>query len=378
MENIQNLINQVDVICKKNAEALDASGSRFNIFKICGVNHDENTHSAIITEFLNPNGAHGLKSNFLKSFINTFCNGDLKKNFDYESASAKTEHHTGDGRIDIFIEDGKGRVIIIENKIYDPGRVGQVEKYDSFAKNHYIERNYQLFYLTLWGNEAPNQSKKKVVYKCISHEKDIIAWLEECVCIAKQIPIVRETIIQYINHIKSLTNQDMDTENKKEIIELLSKPESLEPVFAIGENFADIKNHIVNEVFLPKLISVCKELKLEIDTKENEDWVNKPCAFQIFKRSWNFFEIRFEFRRKGLGSLIAGIVPKDGARNAKTYKVLKQHFIKGRKGNWPYNDFPIFPHWGKDAMIAIHNGKMVEIFKEEIKKILKLTKGLDM
>lgn len=56
MDRINNLLNQVSIIGKKNAEILDATGGRFNMFRICGVNHYENTHSAILTEFLNPKG----------------------------------------------------------------------------------------------------------------------------------------------------------------------------------------------------------------------------------------------------------------------------------------------------------------------------------
>ena len=69
MERIKSLLHQVAIIRQKNTEILDASGSRFNMFGLCGVNHYENTHSAIIAEFLNSNGSHGLKSKFLEAFI---------------------------------------------------------------------------------------------------------------------------------------------------------------------------------------------------------------------------------------------------------------------------------------------------------------------
>lgn len=58
MDKIKNLLNQVSIISNKNAEILDATGGRFNMFRVCGVNHYEKTHSAIIAEFLNPNGTH--------------------------------------------------------------------------------------------------------------------------------------------------------------------------------------------------------------------------------------------------------------------------------------------------------------------------------
>ena len=69
MGNIQNLLNQVSIITKKNAEYIDATGGRFNMFRIVGVNHYENTHSAILAELLNPKGTHGLKSKLLELFV---------------------------------------------------------------------------------------------------------------------------------------------------------------------------------------------------------------------------------------------------------------------------------------------------------------------
>lgn len=86
MENIRNLLNQIKNITNKNDEILDATGARFNMFKICGVNHYENTHSAILAEFLHPNGAHGLKSKPLERFVALFGNDVLKNNFNYEKA----------------------------------------------------------------------------------------------------------------------------------------------------------------------------------------------------------------------------------------------------------------------------------------------------
>ena len=171
----------------------------------------------------------------------------------------------------------------------------------------------------------------------------------------------------------------MDTKNKDEIIQLLCKPENLESVFAIGDRLSDVKNYLVNKVLLPQLTSVCEESGLK-NVSEECDWVNKPWAgFQIINPSWKFFKICFEFQNKGLGFLIAGIIHKGDARNDETFEILKQRLPKDRNNkNWAYKDFPTYTHWGKDAMKAIQNGKMAEIFKAEIEKTLELTKGLDM
>lgn len=375
MNSIENLLDQVAIISKKNAEILDASGGRFNMFKICGVNHYENTHSTILAEFLNPNGTHGLKSKLLESFIEMFCNENLKEKFDIEKASVFTEYSTNKGRIDILI-DSQDHAIIIENKIYADDQWEQLKRYKSFAEEKYKKDNYQIFYLTLWGDEASDQSGEGVDYTPISYQVDIIAWMERCVCIAVHFPIVRETLNQYINHLKSLTNQDMNTKNNEEIIEILSK--NIESTFVISDNFTTLKNHLINKVFLPQLSAICKVKGLK-NISEECDRVNKPYAgFQIENPEWNFFKIAFEFTTQGLKNLIIGIIHKDREnRNDETFEKLKLHFVK-KNDLWVYDPFPTYPNWGKEAMIAIQNGDMAEVFKEQIKSILNKTKGFDM
>ena len=376
MDNIKNLLNQVAIISKKNAEILDASGGRFNMFRVCGVNHYENTHSAILAEFLNPNGTHGLKSKLLECFVEMFCNPVIKHNFKIEKASIFTEYSANEGRMDILIKDTENHAIIIENKIYADDQWEQLKRYKAFAHKEYGEDNYQILYLTLWGNEASEQSSEGVDYTPISYQTDIIAWLGKCVSIAVHFPIVRETINQYINHLKSLTNQDMNTKNIEEVVEILTK--NLESSFVVADNIANLKNYLINKVFLPQLSLICKELGLE-NVSEEYDRVNESWAgFQIINTRWKVFKIGFEFESKGLGNFIIGINHiNNDIRKDETFEQLKPFFAR-KNNNWVWKSFPTYSYWGKDAMIAIQNGEMANIFKEEIKKILEQTKDLEM
>lgn len=254
MDRINNLLNQVSIIGKKNAEILDATGGRFNMFRVCGVNHYENTHSAILTEFLNPKGTHGLKSKLLECFIKTLGENFTINGFNCENARIYTEYSTPEGRIDILIEDEKRKkAIIIENKIYANDQLNQLERYDSYAEEKYPKGNYQILYLTLDGKEATEQSGKGVSYLTISYEENIINWLEKCVAIASRFPIVRETIIQYINHLKELTHQDMNNKNKEEITEVLSKIENLRAAKIIYQNYLATFDSIIKKHFNPKM-----------------------------------------------------------------------------------------------------------------------------
>ena len=381
MEQIQNLLNQIAIISNKNAEILDATGGRFNMFRVCGIDHYENKHSAIIAEFLRTNGSHGLKEKFLECFVTMFCNDTMKQVFDCENASVDTERSVDDGRIDILIEDRNKHAIIVENKIYAGDQREQLKRYNNFAEREYGNGNYQIFYLTLWGDDASEHSGQEVDYTCISYQKDIIEWMEKCACIGMRLPMVRETIYQYINHLKSLTNQDMDAKSKEEIVQLLCKPENLDSAFSIIENADGIRYYIVNKIFLPKLTEICDELKLKNVSKECNHDTEFPC-FRIVKESWNYFDIWFEFQsKKGLnGHLVYGIIAKNTEKvNLATYKELTNRF----NGNYPprfdvYNEFLPYSRWGKDAMKAITGEEMANIFKTKIEEILDITKDLDL
>ena len=134
MKEIENLLQQVTTITQKNKELLNATGGLFNMFRICGVNHYENTHSAIIAELLNPQGTHSLKSELLEAFLNLIGKDFIPDTFNPYNATVYTEYTTDKGRIDILIEDANQNAIIIENKIYAEDQYEQLKRYEQFAK----------------------------------------------------------------------------------------------------------------------------------------------------------------------------------------------------------------------------------------------------
>lgn len=388
MDNLQNLLSQVAIIKQKNDELIAATGGNFNMFRVCGVNYYENTHSAILAEFLRPDGTHGFKEKFLQCFVDMFCGETLKQNFMCDKAKVHTEHTTDEGRIDILIEDGK-RAIIIENKIYAGDQWEQLKRYNKYAENKFGTGNYQIFYLNLWGHEASEQSGEGVSYIPLSYEKNVIAWLEECCRMAALLPtvLVRDTIIQYINHLKSLTNQGMATQSREEITQLLCRDENIKPAFIIGDNLTNLKNYLINEKFLPQIAFICEELKLD-NKSQKQDWVNGSyTGFVIHNPKWKFFNIKFSFFCKiGLENFFFGIShidknDKNPIKNDTLSVVIKrlsqenyQHTDQWAAWKWfihPYKN------WGLEAMMAIHDGSLKDKFKHELEKLLELTKGIE-
>ena len=365
------------IISKKNAEILDATGGRFNMFRICGVNHYENTHSAILAEFLNPNGTHGLKSQLLECFIETLGEYFTVQFFNYKKARVKTEHSTEEGRIDILIEDNQNKAIIIENKIYANDQPEQLKRYDRYAKVY--KNGYQIIYLTLFGYDASKQSGEGVSYLSISYKEIIISWLEKCVGIASRFPIVRETIIQYINHLKQLTNQDMDEKNKEEITEILSKIENLRAAQTISQNYSATFDYLVKKYFNPKMEEFAKQRGLEYHYEKSEElYVKFHFTNPIWQgKCWIGFTFESRSCMYGIVNNFANGYRVSDENRKNIHEQLNRLNVSGKQSDW----WPFYAYYTNLTLDAWENEIInSEIFlndcKERIEKLLTAMVGI--
>ncbi|MCP2027183.1 hypothetical protein L1276_002340 [Flavobacterium sp. HSC-32F16] len=71
------LLERIKILNKYQKEISDLSEERFNIFRICGVNHYEVTHSAILTELLSNDSSHSFGTAFLTAFLKTLKKENL-------------------------------------------------------------------------------------------------------------------------------------------------------------------------------------------------------------------------------------------------------------------------------------------------------------
>ena len=303
MKELQNLLQQVATITQKNSEILNATAGRFNMFRICGVNHYENTHSSIIAELLNPKGTHSLKSELLEAFLSLIDKDFVPTDFNPSNATVYTEYTTDKGRIDILIKDTNKNALIIENKIYAADQYEQLKRYDQFAKKEF--KAYQIYYLTLLGNEASLQSGEGVNYLTISYADTIIRWLDKCIALVARLPLVRETLIQYSNHLKILTNQDMNTKNQEEIVKTLADFGNLETVQNVFLNYPKIFDYLAKKHFNPKMEEFAKQNGLvyhyERVTKNYDSYI----GFYLTKELWKGkIAISFDFEE---GSYYYGV-----------------------------------------------------------------------
>ena len=298
MNNINNLLQQVSIISRKYDEIAKITGENFNIFSVMNMEHDEvYTHSAIIGELLNPNGSHGQGALFLDLFVShlreNFNNEEHKIELDYFgklindkicertiSIGNNWDTVTG-GRIDLIVEDSK-QILIIENKIYAVDQPYQLIRYKNYADTKKSKNSF-LFYLTLDGkdlneHEEPYyiQDNIKIIganfkfdkkseyenykiesngvsnihhclYYPISFKKDIKNWIENCLEKTHSLPIIRETLVQYLNLIKKLTNQTTNNIKTMEILEILKN--NVLQSFEISRSIEPLKSKLYYDFF---------------------------------------------------------------------------------------------------------------------------------
>jgi hypothetical protein len=219
--NTEEIISELNGIRLKCHHEKASSGFHFNIFEILNLSTNEvRTHSAFISELLDRKGRHGQGDVFLRIFLSLI----EIQNFDTENSRVEIETYIGEinddktegGRLDIFIATKNSPNIIIENKIYAVDQTNQLLRYSNF------DPSATLIYLTLDGRNSSEQFEGQNVI-ALSYSQDITRWLEECILITNHIPVIKETLSQYLNLIRKLTQQYALEDMEKEIYALLIK-----------------------------------------------------------------------------------------------------------------------------------------------------------
>lgn len=245
MENYKIFFENLCLINKKY-NLINSKKEDFNIFSILRNEYDEvNLHSKFIVELLK-------NKNYGKKFIEIFLEKLEIQVFNYENINVFSEYSKGiNGRIDILLEFSKGKekkAIIIENKIYAEDQIGQLNRYYySMINKNYSNDELEIVYLTLDGSEPNEESikgltkeeKEKIII--ISYKENIIEWIDVCIKEVAEVPIIRETLIQYKNLLKKITGKE-ERKLINEIEELvLSNNEYLKMIYKIDDVLREIK-----------------------------------------------------------------------------------------------------------------------------------------
>ena len=310
--DIQQFFQEVASICaleQAQQEERNRKGENYNLFSILSIERYELKHSALIANLLDPKGSHGCGDAFLRAFFEIALKGTA---YPFEKCTlphSYTEYYTGPiagdtgGRIDILVKSSHYG-LIIENKIYAGDQDKQLTRYDNYGRETFGADGYLLVYLTLYGCDASKESTatksaEEVGYLRLSYAKDILLWLKECVRLADNKPLVRESLNQYIRTIKQLTYQDMNQEDIQKIIDLaVDHPEV---VATLSSKRDAIAQGIREKYIFDKL-------------KEYAD--QKGWLYDDSESSYNEEEPKIRFRKEGWdGSIIISADSEDKKSN---------------------------------------------------------------
>lgn len=352
---LEQLLNQIAIWSNREQTVRYEKykrGESFNIFKACGVDYYEVTHSSIIAEFLNPSGSHGQGALFVDAFIK-----NLKlENFDFfcEHIVVTTEYVIPNGRFDIIIYNGNKQAIIIENKIYAQDQWMQLKKYDDYAKEKFTN-GYKILYLTLDEHLPTDEASKSVDFVPISYKSDIIQWLIQCKHLAIDKPLIRETLNQYILHIKELTETtDMDSMNKNEIIKLLvANNEATAQIFNLKD---EIEKYTLEEYIFPTLKKIAEDYNLNFEPDEDFYSKNRYTGFVLSPKIPTTWHIWFEFGKGEWKQLYVGVVWDEKQRS--THKAIRRLniFDYGPNDIWFFGWKNVKnPDWNIDYLLEVAN-----------------------
>jgi hypothetical protein len=392
-DSIENLLQEVSTLEQKIRILKDerqSKGEYFNIFNIVGLFNQENKfHSALIAELLNAQGSHGLKDAFLKVFIQEIKLDSFSENTLSSSVTPEkpigTVTDTEGGRIDIVIDFPDKKAILIENKVYASDQENQLLRYYNYGKSEY-KNEFSLLYLTLDGQKPSQEFEEEIKYQCISYKENIKHWIERCIEIASQHPLVRETLKQYLAIINQLTMQNME---ENQIVELMiGNDDYLRASHLIHTNWILIEKKVFDR-FYSFISEICNEVndKNEYQIEYNIPY-NGRVKIEIKMPEWKNHSMDLDFvSQKYSSDFFYAIVHPEGEESLELEQIEK---LKEGLSDYNFPDDNLwvtcqkygegkYKDWGIEAFIEIlRTDKLKDIIKNKILEILEATKGIQM
>ena len=287
-----------------------------------------------------------------------------------------------------MITDKHGKRIIIENKIYAGDQKNQLLRYYKFDPSAHI------FYLNLHGEAPSDWSTGKELdntkFQVISYVDDILNWLEKCMKESVSLPIIRETLSQYIQLLKHLTGKSINKAMEKDIANTISKSkEYISSAFTISNTIGLVKQNLWTK-FILQLDELASEFQLN---GENDDFgVGKESYYSFYFPGANTRKAAIEFCfENGLQYFSVGVdisntidrkseeiinlrsevsqrLTKAIGNDSKGESWLYLHNLQGPLGNWNRSD-----NWEKIA-----TGELKKELKEILEKMLNALKGVEL
>lgn len=386
MEKTQTILATISKLYENQKQVeleKQEKGEFFNVFNTIGLRAEEvRLHSAFIAELMNPKGSHGLSYRFLQAFLEVI---DLPNDYiDYHRCSQNiVERVIGPvtdkegGRIDIIIEDGN-HAVIIENKIYAGDQTNQMLRYNNYGRKNFPE-GYKLVYLTLDGHYPDNCSLGCVKYPYItaSYEKNIVEWLEKCYSIAERKPLVQSVIKQYCELVKQITNTDMDTKYRNDLMSVMLASEN---VVAVGEMLQlqeEWFGQILDTYIWKPLEEFAKQKKMLFDM---ECETGSGTGAWIYREEWKYYGVFvWTTSRKYWADMFVGVSGYNEPNRKSKILKKERHLLDcldsfdPNDEEWPYGwEFlqDELRDWAYNITEKIVKGEVFDCIKKKFEEIL--------
>lgn len=264
-------------------EKQDIKKKKYNIFKVLEMTDREVMMCRVLTDFLNPQGAHGKGNKYLRIFLR-----DILKREDYDEICADAHVYkeyviAKDRRIDIVIEAANA-FIPIEVKIHAGDQKAQCYDYYDYAQRKDIHS--KVIYLTKSGKMPSEDSLScedksegmKVVpeggIQCISFADDICRFMK-LIIDSEQDTVIREIACEYLDAINSFI-MFSDEELKMDIVEELCKNE---------QNFKSMLliEQVTRQAKTRLLMDLMKEMEGEFDLVMEQCNLKKETNFHYYE-----------------------------------------------------------------------------------------------
>lgn len=344
---LARMLGEVDFeirVVRDVARRLAASTApNFSVFDF--VRTDEMGLSTCLAALLDPNGAHGQGSTYLRQFLQILEAEEHDGWFDdLNSATVLTEAPANDmRRLDIHVKLSGGRAVGIENKPWAGDQNLQLSDYASFLERTSRPAGWKLVYLS---DRAPSERSierdrfndliETGRLKLVSFHV-LACWLATCLRLTKP-NNVRSFLEQMEQFIRQRMCGEVDMSESETVREIvLGSQGTLRAAILVGKTLNSVKRHLLDHCLRGPFEKAMHDIGL------TPVWDQSLLEMRIYTGFGTRFApdaagyLRFEFERAGLNGLFWGIrrtqklengTPNHPAATA-LYKTMAQAFGRG-------------------------------------------------
>ncbi len=182
-------------------------------------------------------------------------------------------------------------------------------------------------------------------------------WLQQCAQLAYNKPLVRESIIQYSDLVKQITNQTLDMKTEEKILNTSCTLENIEAVMTIINQRDPIIQKAVEKYLSPKLNPIAKKYNLEVEDNFNTSQGRLDYQIQFTHPNWSSKKyVIFQFEYTKLQGFSWGFC-RENRVNGEYFDCFNEDAVKHYPHGWSWCEG--FNDWNDpETFVKVINGEL--------------------